>query len=340
MATQEPVQPAHRRGLSFNSGKSSSHQSSGSKSKIDVKQSTKMTTHADPTLAMSELQPSAMALEKSNLQSLRGVQYKDRFGNPITEPDLSNPTRHRFERPLETIRSFEAAISGTYSQRRQSYVRADESTQGGYSRPDSYIAGGGQGNGYNRGYDMNGQYGRGNQSRPDSYIDAYGGNNQYPRGQRHNQRANGDQWYGSSQQGYGHQYAGYPPNDVNASPSGSGSGNLSADQLAQSTDPSSVNSSMDHLQNRAKPGMQPSGDAYGFNGFGGEPQLDYSQHYGNDQAGYADYPVQHGYAQEADYGAPVPAPPPKDNLTTLRKKPVPQQKEVKRKSFFKRFSKG
>lgn len=26
------------------------------------------------------------------------------------EPDLSNPTRYRFERPLDTIRSFEAAI--------------------------------------------------------------------------------------------------------------------------------------------------------------------------------------------------------------------------------------
>lgn len=202
-----------------------------------------------------------------------------------------------------------------------------------------------QGNGYNRGYDMNGQYGRGSQSRPDSYVDAYGGNynqpnyNQHPRGQRHNQRMNGDQWYGSNQQGYSPQYAGYPPNDVNASPSGSGSGNLSADQLAQSTDPSSVNSSMDHLQSRQKPQMQPSGEAYGFNGFGGEPHLDYPQYYGQDQAGYGDYHVQQGYAQGTDYSA-QPAPPQKDTGATLQKKPVPQQKDVKRKSFFKRFSKG
>lgn len=26
------------------------------------------------------------------------------------EPDLTNPTRHRWERPLDTIRGFEAAI--------------------------------------------------------------------------------------------------------------------------------------------------------------------------------------------------------------------------------------
>ncbi|RAL00148.1 DUF2406 domain-containing protein [Aspergillus ibericus CBS 121593] len=42
--------------------------------------------------------------------SLRSIQHRDREGKIITEPDLSNPTRYRFERPLDTIRSFEAAI--------------------------------------------------------------------------------------------------------------------------------------------------------------------------------------------------------------------------------------
>ncbi|GFN20592.1 hypothetical protein AtubIFM55763_005683 [Aspergillus tubingensis] len=42
--------------------------------------------------------------------SLRSMQHRDREGKVITEPDLSNPTRYRFERPLDTIRSFEAAI--------------------------------------------------------------------------------------------------------------------------------------------------------------------------------------------------------------------------------------
>lgn len=38
------------------------------------------------------------------------------------DPDRSNPTRSRWERPLETIRSFEAAIDGAYN--RKSMVRA------------------------------------------------------------------------------------------------------------------------------------------------------------------------------------------------------------------------
>lgn len=33
------------------------------------------------------------------------------------EPDLSNPTRPRWERPLDTIRSFEKAIDGGYTRR-------------------------------------------------------------------------------------------------------------------------------------------------------------------------------------------------------------------------------
>lgn len=38
------------------------------------------------------------------------------------EPDRSNPTRSRWERPLDTIRSFEAAIDGNYSNRK-SFIR-------------------------------------------------------------------------------------------------------------------------------------------------------------------------------------------------------------------------
>ena len=36
------------------------------------------------------------------------------------DADRSNPTRPRLERPLDTIRSFEAAIDGSYT-KRQSY---------------------------------------------------------------------------------------------------------------------------------------------------------------------------------------------------------------------------
>lgn len=37
---------------------------------------------------------------------------RDIFGNPILQPDMSNPTRNRDERPLDTIRGFEYAITG------------------------------------------------------------------------------------------------------------------------------------------------------------------------------------------------------------------------------------
>lgn len=48
------------------------------------------------------------------------------------DPDASNPTRCRLERPLDTIRSFEAAVDGYHHNQMQSY-RAGES----YSRADS-----------------------------------------------------------------------------------------------------------------------------------------------------------------------------------------------------------
>lgn len=37
---------------------------------------------------------------------------RDVFGQPITNPDISNPARSREERPLDTIRSFEYSTSG------------------------------------------------------------------------------------------------------------------------------------------------------------------------------------------------------------------------------------
>lgn len=54
--------------------------------------------------------------------------------NPLlaANPDLSNPTRSRFERPLDTIRGFEAAINGAY--RRQSMVRAGKQLVTPYQR--------------------------------------------------------------------------------------------------------------------------------------------------------------------------------------------------------------
>lgn len=51
------------------------------------------------------------------------VHFTDTF-LPTADPDRSNPTRSRWERPLDTIRSFEAAIDGNYS--RKSYMRTGQ----------------------------------------------------------------------------------------------------------------------------------------------------------------------------------------------------------------------
>lgn len=71
---------------------------------------------------------------KSNLASWRTSPVRDANGNIICpcilpsamahsvntlagDPDRSNPTRSRMERPLDTIRSFEAAIDASYKRR-------------------------------------------------------------------------------------------------------------------------------------------------------------------------------------------------------------------------------
>lgn len=67
--------------------------------------------------AVNEDQPFQEAYDHANRQSM-GVflaQQKnavDAFGMPIRQPDVSNPSRSRDERPLDTIRSFEYAITG------------------------------------------------------------------------------------------------------------------------------------------------------------------------------------------------------------------------------------
>ncbi|KAM5430629.1 hypothetical protein McanMca71_005455 [Microsporum canis] len=334
----------------------------------DRPSSRKMRTHADPTLAMSEAQPSAIALQESSLGQLRGIQHKDRFGNLITEPDLSNPTRYRFERPLDTIRSFEAAIDGTYGGRRMSYARPDESTNG-YSRPTSFF-GGDRSNGqyYQRGGHDSYYGSRGYQSRPESYVDAYGNsdvgqnnyNSQRP-SRRPAPRTNSDLNYIPNPSNSYYPQAPYQNNnDMNPnSNSPSGSGNRSVDHWMNSTDPSSVNSSMDRLQQQLHQQQQqqqqqpqgqpkyedlpPPADNYGFSGFGTDLQLEQSQ------ASFIGHrqPAQDQRPQESLYRPQQPAasvqrknlpnatsPPPVTAPATSASPVMPQ--EEKRKSWIKR----
>ncbi|KAJ5538548.1 hypothetical protein N7494_008027 [Penicillium frequentans] len=184
-APQNPTHaPQRSRGFSV---KSDNSRNSGHKSQLSESSEEKarrnLHTKADPLVAMTELQPNLVALEKSNLASLRETQHKDQFGDPITDPDWSNPTRPRFERPLDTIRSFEAAINGTYgTKRRDSYARTEDaaSQMGDFSRRTSY-------------YGSNNQpYGRNGQSRPGSVIDnassSQAPENSYPYNQNGQQR--------------------------------------------------------------------------------------------------------------------------------------------------------
>lgn len=57
--------------------------------------------------------------ENVTLPYLRSVEHKDWKGDPIVDPDVSNPTRPRMERPLDTIRSFEAAIDNAHKRKAQ-----------------------------------------------------------------------------------------------------------------------------------------------------------------------------------------------------------------------------
>ncbi|KAJ5711637.1 hypothetical protein N7488_005793 [Penicillium malachiteum] len=310
-APQQATTPGRSRGFSVKSDRSrtSGHKSNLSESSQE-KARRNLQTKADPLVAMNELQPNLVALEKSNLGSLREIQHKDQFGNPITDPDWSNPTRPRFERPLDTIRSFEAAIYGTYtSQRPASYARTDDaaSQMGDYSRRTSYY---GPNAHTNRNGEQNGNYARGGQSRPDSFVD-YGASSsqapesQYGYGQNGGQRRPRVPRQSTDQGMYANGGRSY---DNVVALSGSPSG--STDPYGQSTDPSSINSSNDQLQQHALQQRM-------------------------DERGQAEYG--YGAGPSANGRTPM-APPPVAKNVNVVKKPVKETE--KRKSWLKRrFSK-
>ncbi|EPS26987.1 hypothetical protein PDE_01928 [Penicillium oxalicum 114-2] len=347
---QQTTSSGRNRGFSVKSGSSHKSSASGHKSHLSESSQEKhrrsLQTKADPTVAMNELQPMAVALEKSNLGSLRAMEHKDQYGNPITDPDWSNPTRPRHERPLDTIRSFEAAIYGTYVNNRPgSYIRTDDaaSQMGDYtSRRTSYH--GGQNGGYpNRGHNDQAYYGRNAQSRPGSVIDGYGSSSQAPesyypynqngnsRRPRHMSRMSTDQ----SGNGYGGHHAYQQQNydrshDNVAAMSGSGSGYT--DSYGQSTDPSSLNSSMDQLQQQAwQQQQQQRSDERGSPGYGSQG-YGASAMNGQGRGAASSTSAMPGWGPSAA-GTPSKGPPPL---------PKPQTQDGdKRKSWFKkRFSKG
>jgi len=347
MATRhEHDRPRSKSMMSFHSHRST--KSDGSGPKIDLtetsaeKASRRIHTKADPSLAITELQPSTIAMQKATLESLRNMQHRDAQGNVITDPDRSNPTRPRLERPLDTIRSFHAAIDGSYGRRPQTTRAETYDTAGQSRRSSSYFSGynnGGHaqpqrgagpgesvaygGVGYSGYYDGNNP--RANGSRPDSYIDNYAGapSNPYQGrgGRANNQRMASDPaMYGNNSQKV------YPSHGYQQSydtvTTGSVSGSHGTDQWGNSTDPSSENSSFDRL-NHVPPVQKPDvGEQYGFSGFGGGPQFqgpileEYAQdapEYGQPgygQSGYNQPRMAPGNGHPYQGNGDVPAPPP------------------------------
>ncbi len=70
-----------------------------------------------PRLNPFEILSTAMQMETSSVGKAQELSETSVSDALTADPDLSNPTRPRMERPLDTIRSFEAAIDGSYSRR-------------------------------------------------------------------------------------------------------------------------------------------------------------------------------------------------------------------------------
>ncbi|UPX11363.1 uncharacterized protein EKO05_0001969 [Ascochyta rabiei] len=264
-------------------------------------------TKANPNAAMNEAQPMAAALEKPTLQSLRSFQHSDADGNLIAEPDLSNPTRSRWERPLDTIRSFEAAIDGEY-RRRASQMRSDQtdvmSNYGGASRRSSYYGGGPDVHrNSSNSYHATQQY-----VRPprDSYDNGYGQGGPVggPPRVRYGTRMQSDPGWGSQggRMSNGQNvYNQTPPNGYQQSRDTvhTNGSNGSHSDAAYGTDPSSENSSIE----RSLPVRPPQGDMgeqYRANGYTGPIREEYGPQQGG---GY--FPTQ---PPQQLGGAPPPPP--------------------------------
>ncbi|KAF2088216.1 hypothetical protein K490DRAFT_64893 [Saccharata proteae CBS 121410] len=267
--------PRSKSGFSFRSDKSDKSHGSHPRESLHESVAEKRKTHlsstskANPNAAMEEAQPVAQALQASTLGSLREYQHKDASGNPIDEPDISNPTRPRWERPLDTIRSFEAAVDGRY--KRKTSMQRTESTPemgNGYaSRRSSYYGGGHDGQNHRGSQVGGGYYGR----NRDSYQDGYGG--PVPKGptrDRYGQRMQSDNQvprYPNSGPGV------YPSHSYQHSRDTVNTGNSSSqsDPYGNSTDPSSENSSIE----RATPGPKAEANEHNnYSGFGQDPIME------------------------------------------------------------------
>ncbi|KAJ9624961.1 hypothetical protein H2203_004912 [Taxawa tesnikishii (nom. ined.)] len=333
---------ARSRGISFRSDKSS-----GSKPKVDISETAaekarrdsiwKGGSKANPNAAMSEAQPgvdekapvadtpkAAAVFEKSTLASLRSIEHKDADGNPITDPDLSNPTRPRWERPLDTIRSFERAIDGDYKRKSMSRAASYDPREhfaggggGGHSRRSSYYGGGYNHStyqsttevlrapGYDSGSQVGGYYAN---RRPDSYYDNSSPiPSAPPTRNRYGQRVTSDTLPRSASQ-MGSRNGFYPQHGYQQShDTVYTNGSDSTGPWANSTDPtSSENSSIDKMHANGKRVSPQPVDNYGYDGYNGNT---IREEYGQDnEAGvYGGPSGYNGVSAVPSHAAPAPA---------------------------------
>ncbi|KAI9370123.1 hypothetical protein BJX61DRAFT_544931 [Aspergillus egyptiacus] len=74
-------------------------------------------SQSDKSKSSTSSKPGELVPDEMPAFSLSSIEHLDRNGKVITDPDRSNPTRPRLERPLDTIRGFEAAIETRRGQR-------------------------------------------------------------------------------------------------------------------------------------------------------------------------------------------------------------------------------
>ncbi|KAG9538529.1 hypothetical protein KCU79_g20107, partial [Aureobasidium melanogenum] len=301
---------------------------------------------ANPNAAINEAQPGGVfpvtpadpnqdraMMEASTLESLRQVQHKDSNGNVITEPDLSNPTRPRWERPLDTIRSFERAIDGGYKRRSVSRSESYTYNNNDMSRRSSYYGGNNQDNGYGGGHYAS--------RRQDGYSDVSipGGppsRNQYTR------RMNSSR----SNSAYGF----YPQHSYNDSYDANAQHSDSTGPWGNSTDPSSENSSLDRAN-----GVPKQTDPYGYDINNGAPIMEeyasdsdggYGMSYGRRNGAQGGNPEAAGRSQAPPVRAPIKLGGADGPLASQggslppATRPVAAKEEKKKGFFKKRFSKG
>ncbi|KAK4565475.1 hypothetical protein LTR86_004092 [Recurvomyces mirabilis] len=283
--------------------------------------------------------------EQSTLASLRSGSHKDVNGNVIVDPDLSNPTRPRMERPLDTIRAFEKAIDNGYK-RRSSYLASqpshDPNNQHGSRRSSAYFGESSQRNFKRRstannlftGYESGPSPGRHSamsggyygDRRPDSQFGGSPGQNCQRYGNRvmsegampsHQQRPYGQHNYHQSQ------------NTMNTD------GSDSTGPWANSTDPSSENSSIDRNV------YGNNGGGYGQNGYNNRAPITEEGSAGPAYGGPVQYPQQPAPRRPIPLGnatgEPIAPPPPGKLPSAARGKPG--QEEKKKGWLKRRFSK-